>query len=461
MLDRTETRVQTTLKIDWKKIGTIRVRNVKEFTVDDNWTIGCETLDRDYIFWETYKDYLAPLGIRRIRLQAGWAKTEREKGKYDFSWLDNIIDDARSRGLTIWLETDYGNPIYRGGGGRDLAAGFPTSEEALLAWDKWVEALAIRYKDKVQAWAMWNEPDIGGMKNEPQKTPQQIAEFNIRTAEIIKRVIPDAKIAALSLASIKPDFLKACLDIIAAKKKTGLFTWVVYHGYTMNPDTVYKSVEDMKEVVKQYDPPLTLWQGENGCPSERVVNLALADYDWTELTQAKWNARRMLGDLGHDVMSNVFCICDYYHPGRDTARFGLLKTKDHHHLAKVKTAYYTVQNIVSLFDGTLQRLKNYPCTIKAEVEITRYIYRDELDKQNIIVFWDGSKVPSDENNVIPITVVLPDNSLTHPVWVDIVTGIIYEIPPRNIQKKEGKIIITDVPCYDAPAVLADRHRLIH
>lgn len=79
-------------------------------------TIGCEVLDRDYADYEQYKKYLAPLGMRKIRLQAGWAKTEKVKGHYDFRWLDTIIDDALGRGLEIWLEVSYGNPIYQGGG---------------------------------------------------------------------------------------------------------------------------------------------------------------------------------------------------------------------------------------------------------------------------------------------------------------------------------------------------------
>lgn len=497
LLDRSSTRVQTTLKIDWKKIGTVRPRSVKEFSLDDNWTIGCETLDRDYIFWDTYKEYLAPLGIRRIRLQAGWAKTERIKGHYDFSWLDSIINDAKKRGLTIWLETDYGNSIYKGGGGVDLAGGFPTSEEALHAWDRWVETMAARYKDKIWAWAMWNEPDIGGYKNTPKKSPLQIADFNIRTAETIKRIIPNAKIAALSLGNTSPDFLKACLDRIAEKKKIGLFTWVIYHGYTMNPDSVYQNVEKMKKIVRQYDPPLTLWQGENGCPSEKVVNLALSNYDWTELTQAKWNARRMLGDLGHDVMSNIFCICDYYHPGRDTARFGLLKTNNHQNLAKVKSAYYTVQNVVSLFDGSLVRQKNDYCRFESDFPVTWFAYRsrelqtNKISLQNTVentnhkatsssaekasaienkqfqqkknrdlprdflVFWDGRNIPSDSNKTSLCSIEIKKGKLTHPVWIDLVTGGVCEIPSENIFQKESSLILKKIPVYDAPVVIAD------
>ena len=209
VIDDTSSRVQTSLDPNLKHLGTLIPKNVHEIETS-RWTLGCETIDREYSDYNAFKEYLPVLGIRRIRLQGGWARTEKDLGIYDFAWLDQIIDDALSRGLEIWLETDYGNPAYEGGGGRTLAGGFPTSEVALAAWDRWVTAMATRYKDKVRDWAMWNEPDIN-----KQHTPADIADFNIRTAEIIKRIIPDARIGALSLATLNPDFMDRCLQRLA------------------------------------------------------------------------------------------------------------------------------------------------------------------------------------------------------------------------------------------------------
>jgi hypothetical protein len=118
-------------------------------------------------------------------MQAGWAKTEKVKGVYDWSWLDKIITDAASRGLEPWLETGYGNTIYAGGGGINLSAGIPTSPEALLAWDNWVTALVSRYKNQVKDWEVWNEPNFG---DNEINLPEKVADLNIRTAEIIKKI---------------------------------------------------------------------------------------------------------------------------------------------------------------------------------------------------------------------------------------------------------------------------------
>ena len=76
IIDSTHDRVQTTLAPGLKRIGTIKPRGAKEVG-RSNLAIGCEMLDRDYGDFEQFKAYIEPLGIKRIRLQAGWAKTEK------------------------------------------------------------------------------------------------------------------------------------------------------------------------------------------------------------------------------------------------------------------------------------------------------------------------------------------------------------------------------------------------
>ena len=140
-----------TLSTGLKRIGTL-APDANAISKGSCWMLGCETLDRDFADFQQYKKYIPALGIPLIRLQAGWAKTEKTPGVYDFAWLDRIVDDAMGLGLHCLLETDYGNPIYEGGGGYDLGSGFPKSEIALKAWDAWVAALVEHFKDRVQDW---------------------------------------------------------------------------------------------------------------------------------------------------------------------------------------------------------------------------------------------------------------------------------------------------------------------
>ncbi|MBP5639113.1 MAG: beta-galactosidase, partial [Victivallales bacterium] len=226
------------------------------------WMLGCETLDRDFADFQEYKNYIPALGIPLIRLQAGWAKTEKTKGVYDFSWLDRIVNDAKELGLRCLLETDYGNSIYEGGGGTDLSGGFPSTEEAWNAWDAWVTNLVLHFKDRVHEWAMWNEPD-----NRREVTAEEIASLNIRTAKIIRKHQPDAFIAGLSLARSDAEGFHYCLSQIREQGGEDLFDSYIYHGYRYNPDDASENGLRIKNMMKQYGFKGVLWQGENGCPS--------------------------------------------------------------------------------------------------------------------------------------------------------------------------------------------------
>src|SRR4051812_47279158 len=69
-IDTSRSRVKTDLKITFKPIGTIKPKSTDEIK-SSNWILGCETLDRDMTDYEQYKEYIAPLGIKRLRMQAG------------------------------------------------------------------------------------------------------------------------------------------------------------------------------------------------------------------------------------------------------------------------------------------------------------------------------------------------------------------------------------------------------
>lgn len=83
-----------------------------------------------------------------------------------------------------------------------------------------------------------------------KKSPSDIAAFNVRTAKIIRRNIPDARIAGLSLANNDAGFLEECLK--AMDEDINLFEWMIYHGYCKNPDASYDEVERQKAVLRKY-----------------------------------------------------------------------------------------------------------------------------------------------------------------------------------------------------------------
>ena len=464
---------QTPLRVGMKRIGAIAPRPANAAPASQ-WMIGCETLDRDFADFESYKMYLKPLGIGTMRIQGGWAKCERTKGRYDFSWLDRVVDYARSRGMAVLLEAGYGNPLYEGGGGSGLGGGFPVSEEAVAAWDAWVDALTRHFSGRVRDWAIWNEPDIRPRDGSRPKTPQEIAAFNIRTARIVKRNIPDARIAGLSLASNQPEALEKCLQ--AMGRDIDLFDWFIYHGYAPAPESSYANVEALKRVLAKYSSKARMRQGENGCPSEMNTTYALNHIPWSEYSQAKWDMRRMLGDLGHDVESGLFTFCDYNNPKRELNHKGLLRATENKEVVAVKRAYYAVQNLVSVFDDSLTRVKE-PAFTTLDATLSTYEYR-KADGRPVFVFWShaaemthsepvpGSNTPpvftpvylrpGDSFETRPAAFSFRGPALKEPVWVDLFTGSIYALPESSQCVHSAGVVFVDVPVYDSPCLITER-----
>ena len=445
-------------------IGNLKTKQLSE--VHNNLAVGCETLDRDYADYHAYKEYLAPLGMRYIRLQAGWAKTEQKLGVYDFAWLDAIIDDAVSRGLEPWLELSYGNPIYPGGGTKFLMGGWPTSKVAVEAWCNWVRASAERYKGKVHQWEVWNEPDITIRRN--NYDPQEIVDLAILTSRIIKEVDPTAKIAVYGIASGRE---VATADILigslAAKlKSTGeehLVDWVSYHGYQYEPELSYFIDGDsLRKVLRRHNFDIDIWQGESGAPSVGYMGGALGEYDWSEQTQAKWDIRKMMNDHGHGVRTSIFSISDMNYSANDEVKMknykGLLSTDENSKVIRPKMAYYAVQNFVAVFDNL-----DLPCDtqgIKVDTSAVTtphrklvYLFSDRESELQSIVLWRGGATPIDGAWSDVVSVEVANFNCKKPLCVDLLTGVVYKIPYR----KEGDNFIFDaVPYYDSPVVVCDR-----
>ena len=445
-------------------IGNLKTKQLSE--VHNNLAVGCETLDRDYADYHAYKEYLAPLGMRYIRLQAGWAKTEQKPGVYDFAWLDAIIDDAVSRGLEPWLELSYGNPIYPGGGTKFLMGGWPTSKVAVEAWCNWVRASAERYKGKVHQWEVWNEPDITIRRN--NYDPQEIVDLAILTSRIIKEVDPTAKIAVYGIASGRE---VATADILigslAAKlKSTGeehLVDWVSYHGYQYEPELSYFIDGDsLRKVLRRHNFDIDIWQGESGAPSVGYMGGALGEYDWSEQTQAKWDIRKMMNDHGNGVRTSIFSISDMNYSANDEVKMknykGLLSTDENSKVIRPKMAYYAVQNFVAMFDNL-----DLPCDIQGvKVDTSAvtpphrklvYLFSDRESELQSIVLWRGGATPIDGAWSDVVSVEVANFNCKKPLCVDLLTGVVYKIPYR----KEGDNFIFDaVPYYDSPVVVCDR-----
>ena len=450
-------------------LGTIRPRHAREIEAS-NWSVGAETMDRDYTIYAHWRNYLGPLGVKMARIQSGWAKTERRRGQYDWAWLDEIIPDMASQGVQPWVCLCYGNPIYPDGGGTGLGGGLPSSPEALAAWDAFVAAFVQRYKQYVTHWEVWNEPKIGRGQG-----AVIYARFVARTAAVVRRYQPQARVIFAAGAAFDLVFVEQVLTWLRDNGKLHLVDEIAYHPYAYNPDDSYERVEELRRIAHSFSSRLRLRQGENGAPSQRGSFGAISKHDWTELRQAKWATRRLLGDLGRDIPSSYFSICDmayYVNPrgrdvglGRDQGKHrvrintkGLLAINPDRTVHHAKLAYRAVQHITALFDNRVTRIKDFKATLSGGAAGARYSvfgYRGPGGGL-LVTVWRSSDRPGERPERELVSLHLPNSSLDQPVWIDLVSGRVYAMDDSLCRTSEDGGTTVRLPVYDSVIVLAER-----
>lgn len=453
------TPISDTLKASgFRPAGKLATRHAKEIE-SSPWSVGGETLDRDYAIYANYSPYLGPLGAKAIRLQGGWAKCEKVKGSYDFAWLSEIVDDALSQGVQPWIQLSYGNPIYPKGGEIGLRSPLPSSPEAIDAWKAWIRAIVRHFKDRVHEWEVWNEPDIG------PNPPDAYAKFFLETAQIVRSEQPGAKIYALALANVGEAglrYAKVLLDMAKEHGKLDLIDAITIHGYPHDPDDT-APVDRFRKLVANYSEKIEIRQGETGAPSTGDTYGALRGLYWSEVKQAKWNLRRMLAHYGKNVPFNLFTICDLRYVDKDGKfvfnRKGLLLANDDMTIARPKLAYFAAQRVFSIFDYTLKRVREFELVTAPSAPIFAMAYRKVknalANEANIVVMWLSNGPPKDEFEPVLVDLRLQNINFKKPALVDLLTGEVYEIPQDRWSNSEEGARFAKMPIYDSPTLIAE------
>lgn len=253
-----------------------------------------------------------------------------------------------------------------------------------------------------------------------------------------------------------------------------LFDNMTYHDYVYNPDANYYHVYLLRQTLDRYAPGMKLRQGENGAPSEGGSGRgALWDYEWTELSQAKWDTRRMLGNLGHDIECSIFGLIEMAYNSGPIHKLnlkGIIKSDTTRRVIRPKIAYYSMQNVTSIFDNTLERIKDLKFTYNisaAETDgisyskstdrsLAVYGFRNKVSHKQLFAIWMDENIPTDSNQTRPQTFSFSNGNFENPVLVDIITGGVYEIPANQWSKNGNIYTFKGIPVYDAPILIADK-----
>lgn len=439
--------------------------------------LGFEKLDRAVFEPSKAYDKVAAVGVKWIRIQSGWARTEREKGVYDFSWLDDIVDNLRQRGLIPWMCLCYGNGLYTEAAKEIFGAvGCPPifGAEEKLAWHNYVATLTEHYCGRVAWYEVWNEPD-GKWCWKHGADGTEYGEFVKATTAAVKAGDPAAKIIGGSTCLHDLAWLNDVLQTGAGACMDAL----TYHAYSPDEAVGFNRVHALRALCHAYNPDMEIIQGETGCQSRNDGKGALAGAAWTPDRQAKYMARHTMADLFDGVkFSSYFSCMDMIEALNGTVGdkssymdygyFGVLGADfDEDGVATgeytPKPSYRTLQVISALFREDVV-LAELPVLFTYPRRSPRLLRNDDSVKDLLFggfrkpngagafVYWRPTELltTSYESTVsLQVAALHGDAKL-----IDLVDGTIYALPENMVEDNgRGCRVFSNLPLRDYPLAL--------
>jgi hypothetical protein len=172
---------------------------------------------------ERILDALVANGVTWVRVDVSWSMLEPRRGEHDDKWagplVDRVLTMAHERGLKVlgmfWLTPGWAN----GGAGRRVLPDDPADYARALAW------AAERWRDQVQAWEVWNEPNSEEFLAPPD--PAGYVRLLKAAYPAVKAANPDARVVFGGTQYVDTDWIAKAYEYGAE----GSFDVMAVHPY--------------------------------------------------------------------------------------------------------------------------------------------------------------------------------------------------------------------------------------
>jgi polysaccharide biosynthesis protein PslG len=249
---------------------------------------------------------LAASGVRWIRMDFDWSRTETATARYDFTSYDRLVallEQQKIRPVFIFC---YSNTLYDGG----LS---PYTDEGVHAFARWTAAAVTHFQGRGIVWEMYNEPNFFWR---PKPNVEAYIKLALAVGEEIYETAPDEDYIGPAVSGIDLPFLEACF-------KAGLLNYwsgVSVHPYRpTDPEAAAAGFMTLRNLIRRYAPQgkqIPILSGEWGYST----NAGRTGVD--EDTQGKLLPRQWLNNLANDVPLSIWY--DWHDDGADP------REREHH-----------------------------------------------------------------------------------------------------------------------------------
>ena len=212
-----------------------------------------------------------------------WPTIETARGVYDWSNLDKDVAQAQAHhaqfiftlGQTpTWASSHPEEPAVYG-------KGYAAPPANLSDWKDFVGEVAARYKGRIAAYEVWNEPDIAMFYT---GTPAQLAALETAAAEVVHHADPKALIVAPAVSGGGAASQLRFLDDYLTAGGGVHADVLAYHGYVYPAEEEVWAVQSYRDLLQSHgvgDKPL--WNTETGTELATVSETETAAFVSREL----------------------------------------------------------------------------------------------------------------------------------------------------------------------------------
>ncbi|MDR2211887.1 MAG: cellulase family glycosylhydrolase [Spirochaetaceae bacterium] len=207
--------------------------------------------DRSPLNKEDY-DLLDNFGAVWIRTTVRWTGVEPEEGAWDFARWDLYVEKAKAAGKKIifilGFDSEWLYPDRREH--RDL------TEREIPYFLKYVEQVVSRYRGRVDAFEIWNEPNGFFWYG----SNEHFFALSAAAAKKIKEVDPQATVLAGSTLWVPRSFLRGMFNAGAFEHTDGISV----HPYASDPAHTVKQIRKLKKILGAVGYNRPIWITEVG-----------------------------------------------------------------------------------------------------------------------------------------------------------------------------------------------------
>jgi polysaccharide biosynthesis protein PslG len=199
--------------------------------------------------------FLESMGARWVRHTFKWDQINPGPGTWRFEAFDSLMGLADANGAKVIAVLAYDVGWIHPGG----TATRNVTPDLLPLYLDYVREVVGRYRGRVDAWEIWNEPNVTFWKGSRKDFYRLAAE----AAKLVKELDPGTPL--LAGATFRTDS-----GFIAGLRDAGAFAYadaLSIHPYAVSPTGVSRQIAAAKEILLGLPPGKELWITEIGFPT--------------------------------------------------------------------------------------------------------------------------------------------------------------------------------------------------